>query len=143
MGGIRMKLRRIIAFFMACVLICGSLHTISVKAASSAGGDVNGDAEIDVRDLIRLKKYCASTKVDINISQADWNGDSKINSEDVNRLRKWLVSESDEYAFRGFPSMFSTENGNLTVTSTEDFPEIKFENSNQPRPIRYRGDCKR
>ena len=131
MGGIRMKLRRIIAFFMACVLICGSLHTISVKAASSAGGDVNGDAEIDVRDLIRLKKYCASTKVDINISQADWNGDSKINSEDVNRLRKWLVSESDEYAFRGFPSMFSTENGNLTVTSTEDFPEIKFENSNQ------------
>lgn len=64
-------------------------------------GDVNGDSEINGKDLVRLRKYLLSldestgaSNVDISAG-ADTNGDGVVNGKDLVRLRKYLL-EFDE-----------------------------------------------
>ena len=80
-----------------------SLGMLSVSAATgsddgivsflSVREDINGDGVIDVRDLVRLKKYTAEiggTKiVEYN---SDLNGDGKYNAEDLAELRIMLLN---------------------------------------------------
>lgn len=54
-------------------------------------GDVNGDFEIDSRDLTRLCRYLAEYPVDINLIGADANGDGEIDSRDLTRLSRYLA----------------------------------------------------
>lgn len=50
--------------------------------------DANGDGKVDIRDLVRIKKYIADSNTFISFFAADSNGDSKINSVDLASLRK-------------------------------------------------------
>ena len=54
-------------------------------------GDVNGDGNVDGRDLLRLARYIAGTGVDIDASAADMNGDGNVDGRDVLRLAKQLA----------------------------------------------------
>lgn len=54
-------------------------------------GDVNGDGKVTKADLLRLQKYLAKWKVDINEAAADCNGDGKISKADLLRLQKYLA----------------------------------------------------
>ena len=60
-------------------------------------GDVNGDGEVDIQDVIRLRKYIANPeKLDYQTDKeaADINKDGKINSTDVLLPRKMIVQSA-------------------------------------------------
>lgn len=55
-------------------------------------GDANNDYEVNVIDLVRMKKYLADTaSVGINAENADYNLDGKIDAQDLVYLRKDLL----------------------------------------------------
>lgn len=55
-------------------------------------GDANNDYEVNVIDLVRMKKYSADkTSVGINAENADYNLDGSIDAYDLAHLRKELL----------------------------------------------------
>ena len=59
-------------------------------------GDLNGDGEVDIQDVIRLRKYIANPEnpdYQIDKETADINKDGKINSTDVLLLRKIILNQ--------------------------------------------------
>lgn len=54
-------------------------------------GDVNADGSVDLRDLIRLKKYAANSIDAEDILLADIDGNNTINSLDIAEARKELL----------------------------------------------------
>ena len=55
-----------------------------------APGDINGDGKIDIRDLVRIKKYLTDPD-SIVVYGADYNGDGRIDSLDLAGIRKLLL----------------------------------------------------
>lgn len=56
-------------------------------------GDVNGDGDIDIRDLARLKKSLAGIEREIIDVAADLNRNDKSDAGDLAELRRLLLSE--------------------------------------------------
>ncbi len=55
-------------------------------------GDINSDGEIDIQDVVLLKKYLASIKgININVKACDVNGDGEVNIQDAIILLKHLA----------------------------------------------------
>ena len=71
----------------------------TITALKLKKGDVNGDENINIRDLIMIRKYIANqTKWNLNDSQksrADTNLDGNINIRDVIKLRKYIAASSN------------------------------------------------
>lgn len=62
-------------------------------------GDVNGDEEVNIRDLVRFKRYKANEEVEFNTAAADINGDGEVTAEDIVALRKVILGvETAQYA---------------------------------------------
>ena len=73
------------------ILLEGGSATVTVS--SRLPGDSNGDDQVDIRDLVRLRKHLAEEHVDINLLNADVTGDGKVNGADLLRLRKYLAGD--------------------------------------------------
>ena len=59
----------------------------------SLSGDTDHNLKIDVRDIVRLKKYLADkNSVSVHTSKSDCNSDSLINAEDLTVIRKILLN---------------------------------------------------
>ena len=58
-------------------------------------GDINGDDEVSILDLVRLLKHLAGESVLIHYQNADVTGDGEIDGADLVRLRKYLVGFPD------------------------------------------------
>ena len=58
-------------------------------------GDANNDKVVDIRDLIRVKRYLAGTTTDISIEAADFDGDGEVKAADLASLRKYLLGVKD------------------------------------------------
>jgi hypothetical protein len=66
------KVRNLLVYVLVGVLAAGSVCAFPVHATDTeVDGDVNRDGMVDVRDLVRLKKYCADENVSIDRKQAD------------------------------------------------------------------------
>lgn len=62
--------------------------------AVSLLGDANGDSTLDIRDLIRMKKYLTNSEaVEARENAIDMNRDGKKDSLDLAALRKYLLLE--------------------------------------------------
>ncbi|MBQ2468407.1 MAG: hypothetical protein II503_01865 [Clostridia bacterium] len=72
---------------------------VVLKIEEPAGylpGDINGDGEVDARDLVRYMKYLAGEDVYVVEEALDCNGDGSVNSKDLTRLMKYLSGETTE-----------------------------------------------
>ena len=56
-------------------------------------GDVNGDGEVNGKDVLRLQKYVLGDDVEIVLDAADVNADGKLNGKDVLRLQKYVLGD--------------------------------------------------
>ena len=59
-------------------------------------GDVENDTKVDVRDLVRIRKYVEDSTIEIQERASDINFDGYVNQSDVNLLRKQLAG-ADQY----------------------------------------------
>lgn len=57
-------------------------------------GDANSDGYIDIRDLVRYKRYLADDRITINTELADVNLDKAITLSDLVLIRKYLIDEN-------------------------------------------------
>lgn len=56
-------------------------------------GDANDDGQVDVLDLVRLRKQLAGVWVELNDISADLNGDGEVSILDLVRLRRLLAGD--------------------------------------------------
>ena len=54
-------------------------------------GDINGDGELNNKDVSRLMQYFAGWDVEVNEATLDVNGDGLLNNKDASRLMQYLV----------------------------------------------------
>ena len=53
-------------------------------------GDVNGDGEVDNKDVTALFRYLSGANVSVVLSNCDFNNDGKVNNKDVTLLFRYL-----------------------------------------------------
>ena len=68
----------------------GGEITWEAVAPSYASGDINGDGELNNKDVTRLIRYLKYHDVDVVEEKLDVNGDGKLNNKDVTRLIRYL-----------------------------------------------------
>lgn len=61
------------------------------KKQKTLPGDVNGDGNVDGKDVLRLARYLSGANVTVSLDGADMNGDGKIDGRDLLRLAKRMV----------------------------------------------------
>ena len=70
-------------------------------------GDVDGNEKINIRDIIKIRKYVAnSTKwnlTNIEKTRADVTGDGKINIRDIIKIRKYIAASSNSSIAKKHP----------------------------------------
>ncbi len=54
-------------------------------------GDANGDGDVNMKDVLLMRKYLAEMDVEYNAQNADVNSDGDVNMKDVLMLRKFLA----------------------------------------------------
>lgn len=62
-----------------------------VKADVTLKGDANLDSAVDIRDLVRVKKYSAEQTFDIELVNVDYDADSFVAASDLALLRRQLM----------------------------------------------------
>ena len=68
-----------------------TLYAIWQEDPDYLPGDANGDGDVDLLDLVRLRKSLAGDQVELNKTCADLNGDGQVDGLDLMELRKLLV----------------------------------------------------
>ena len=65
---------------------------------TSLGGDVNGDGEINVLDVVAIVGFIIGANIpsDSEASAADYNGDGEINVLDVVAMINWIINPEEE-----------------------------------------------
>ena len=56
-------------------------------------GDLNSDGDVDLKDLIKMKKYLAKSDNDVSFTDADIDLNGKIDAEDLPLIRKMLLNK--------------------------------------------------
>ena len=66
---------------------------LNVRFDDFARGDVNGDSQIDVRDVVAILQFNRqrATPDSLQAIAADWNSDGAVDSKDVSDLMKYIV----------------------------------------------------
>lgn len=100
-----MKKKIMISFLVMffCIFLyffVGSNYSKAYTFSDNYIGDVNYDGEINVLDLLELKKYVLKMDSDINEKNADINKDEMVDMIDLVALKKYILRiNNDEYGF--------------------------------------------
>lgn len=95
------------------IILTSNNATVTIESGNAAGtkltitanemikvGDIDGNWDINIRDIIKLRKYIAnSTKwnlAEVQKVRADTNRDGSINIRDIIRLRKYIAANSNK-----------------------------------------------
>lgn len=72
--------------------VCGykSGNTEEIEYAGYEPGDINGNGEVDNKDLTRLFQYLSNWDVVVNEDALDVNGDKSVDNKDLTRLFQYL-----------------------------------------------------
>lgn len=83
----------------ASTWIVGTLYaTKTVKLSLADYGDLNSDGTVDVKDLVRAKKYFIGSVNDIAEYSLDMNDDDKFATDDLVSLRKKILNIEVKFA---------------------------------------------
>ena len=64
---------------------------VTISSTNPMYGDADGNNEIDIRDLVRIKRYSAGMTDEINSARADLDFDGVVGSGDLALLRRQLI----------------------------------------------------
>lgn len=64
-------------------------------------GDLNGDENVDNKDVVVMYRYLAGWEQDINDDILDFNGDGYINTQDASHLMKYVSGWPDTVLYEG------------------------------------------
>lgn len=85
---------------MSCLVLASALDVGGIRAKAAevlyAAGDINGDGEVNGKDLTRLSKFMSGLNSGVVSSQLDTNKDGSINSNDITHLMRYLAGEIPE-----------------------------------------------
>ena len=94
----------------ACT-VCGETKTEPIphqtqpeqpeQPTDAKAGDINGDGEVNNKDLTRLMKYLAGAEVETVSLALDVNGDGEVNNKDLTRLMKYLAGTDIQIFYNG------------------------------------------
>ena len=70
---------------------CAIGPTLSVASDDLLLGDVNGDNDINMKDVLLTRKFIASKSGTIDETAADVNGDQSVDMKDVLLIRKYIA----------------------------------------------------
>lgn len=89
-----------LVMFLTCMgpsalLSVGSFIAQAVDTAITAG-DINGDGNVNNKDLTRLLRYIAGDSVEVVRQTLDTNGDGNVNNKDLTRLLRYIAGEDVE-----------------------------------------------
>ena len=70
--------------------------TTGTQADEILYGDANGDCEINMKDVLTLRKHLAGIEIMLHPLNSDANGDGEINMKDVLMIRKYMAGLIDE-----------------------------------------------
>lgn len=92
-----LKRKNVLLVILAIVLVCiPVIGYAAVNAENSFSyGDINGDGEVNTKDLVRLMKYIANDGEGIEAHGTDLNGDKKTDAKDLVRLMKYIANGGD------------------------------------------------
>ena len=81
------------AALIVCLLAALGTHSLAeeVSETQTRIGDVNGDGDIDMKDVLALRRYIAPPDEPTVSAAADCNGDGAVDMKDVLRLRRFLA----------------------------------------------------
>lgn len=81
---------------MSCLILASALDVGGIRAKAAeilyAAGDINGDGEVNGKDLTRLSKYIAGLNPEV-LSELDTNKDGSINGKDITHLMRYIAGE--------------------------------------------------
>jgi len=77
------------------VVLCLSLSVTSFASVASITGDANSDRVVNLRDLVRMKKYIAHTVDDIDLGAVDFDNDGEINAYELVQLKNLLIKVTE------------------------------------------------
>lgn len=93
------KLVKIIASLVAVITVLGCAFTCSAAVVTDGSnfydlGDANMDGVVDIRDLVRMKKYIVKIE-ETALFVSDIDGDGTVASTDLTLFRKYLLEVID------------------------------------------------
>lgn len=71
-----------------------------IEVPEGTAGDINGDGNVDNKDVVTLFRYVSASRVDyIDTVAADCNGDGEINNKDVTTLFRFVSGQDIELKY--------------------------------------------
>ena len=87
-------MKRWLAFFCTAVLLiaqCAIGPTLSVTSDDLLLGDVNDDGDVNMKDVLIIRKHIAGLEGRLNEPAADVNADDSVDMKDVLLVRKFIA----------------------------------------------------
>ncbi len=82
------KIMRTAAALWTALTLC--LCCVPHALAATMAGDINGDGNVNNKDLTRLFQYLSGYDVTVVEAALDTNGDGNVNNKDLTRLFQYL-----------------------------------------------------
>ena len=112
--------KRFLALFLTVILSFGAAFVTPVSA-SSVRGDINFDSNIDLIDLLLLRKYISKLieLSDEQLISADCDGDQTVATNDILTLRKYLVKSGELYKDPSWTTIYDWETETVDARPTK------------------------
>ncbi len=93
-------MKRFLSLFMSVLMVfscfAGSITTAQASSATPTPGDINGDGNVNTKDLTRLLKFVSGEDVEVVAVTLDTNGDGNVNTKDLSRLMGYLSGDPNK-----------------------------------------------